>query len=69
MTPVFLKDLLYPANLIASDVPALLEYTCEVYYLEDREITVLYRDHVEFYNEEGQSSKKETVHVDWDAAA
>jgi glucosamine--fructose-6-phosphate aminotransferase (isomerizing) len=56
-------------NLIASDVPALLEYTREVYYLEDREIAVLYRDRVEFYNEEGQVFQKETSHVDWDAGA
>jgi glucosamine--fructose-6-phosphate aminotransferase (isomerizing) len=56
-------------NLIASDVPALLEYTRDVYYLADREIAVLYRNRVEFYNEEGQSSKKELTHVDWDASA
>jgi glucosamine--fructose-6-phosphate aminotransferase (isomerizing) len=56
-------------NLIASDVPAILEYTREVYYLEDREIAVLYRDRVEFYNEEGQSFQKEASHVDWDAGS
>jgi glucosamine--fructose-6-phosphate aminotransferase (isomerizing) len=56
-------------NLIASDVPALLEYTREVYYLEDREIAALYRDRVEFYNEEGQLRTKESSHVDWDVSA
>ncbi|MDR2111021.1 MAG: glutamine--fructose-6-phosphate transaminase (isomerizing), partial [Spirochaetaceae bacterium] len=56
-------------NLIASDVPALLEYTREVYYLGDREIAVLYRDRVEFYNEEGESLEKEVSHVEWDAGA
>jgi glucosamine--fructose-6-phosphate aminotransferase (isomerizing) len=56
-------------NLIASDVPALLEYTREVYYLADREIAVLTREGVEFYNEEGQSIEKEISHVDWDASA
>ncbi|MDR1353565.1 MAG: glutamine--fructose-6-phosphate transaminase (isomerizing) [Treponema sp.] len=56
-------------NLIASDVPALLEYTRDVYYLEDREVAVLYRDRVEFYNGEGQSAAKELSHVDWDASA
>ncbi|MDR0998588.1 MAG: glutamine--fructose-6-phosphate transaminase (isomerizing), partial [Treponema sp.] len=55
--------------LAASDVPALLEYTRDVYYLEDREAAVLYRDRVEFYNEEGQPFEKKTVHIDWDAAA
>jgi glucosamine--fructose-6-phosphate aminotransferase (isomerizing) len=56
-------------NLIASDVPALLEHTRDVYYLADREIAALYRDRVEFFNEDGQSLQKEKSHVDWDAAA
>ncbi|MDR0759129.1 MAG: glutamine--fructose-6-phosphate transaminase (isomerizing) [Treponema sp.] len=56
-------------NLIASDVPALLEHTRDVYYLADREIAVLYRDRVEFFNEDGQSLQKEKSHVDWDAEA
>jgi glucosamine--fructose-6-phosphate aminotransferase (isomerizing) len=56
-------------NLIASDVPALLEHTREVYYLGDREIAVLYRDRIDFYNEDGEALSKEISHVDWDAAA
>ncbi len=56
-------------NFIASDVPALLEYTREVYYLDDREIAVLYRDHVDFFNSEGQPVQKKTKHIDWDIAA
>lgn len=57
------------SNLIASDVPALLEYTREVYYLNDREIAVLYRDHVDFYNQEREKISKELCHIDWDVAA
>ncbi|GHV81573.1 glutamine--fructose-6-phosphate aminotransferase [isomerizing] [Spirochaetia bacterium] len=56
-------------NLIASDVPALLEYTREVYYLDDREIAVLYKDHIDFYNDEGQVIQKEKTHIEWDAAS
>ncbi|TAH45780.1 MAG: glutamine--fructose-6-phosphate transaminase (isomerizing), partial [Treponema sp.] len=56
-------------NLIASDVPALLEYTRDVYYLADREIAVLYRDRVDFYNEDGNRIEKELKHVEWDVAA
>jgi glucosamine--fructose-6-phosphate aminotransferase (isomerizing) len=56
-------------NLIASDVPPLLEHTREVYYLCDREIAVLYRDHVDFFDEEGTSLSKKTVHVEWDVEA
>ncbi|HKL85354.1 MAG TPA: glutamine--fructose-6-phosphate transaminase (isomerizing), partial [Treponemataceae bacterium] len=57
------------ANLIASDVPAILEYTRDIYYLNDKEIAVLYRDHVDFFDEEGEKTKKELVHVEWDVAA
>jgi glucosamine--fructose-6-phosphate aminotransferase (isomerizing) len=56
-------------NLIASDVPALLEHTRDVYYLDDREIAVLHRDHIDFYNEDGEARGKKKFHVDWDAAA
>jgi glucosamine--fructose-6-phosphate aminotransferase (isomerizing) len=56
-------------NLIASDVPALLEHTRDVYYLEDREIAVLFRDHVKFYNEEGKELHKEIFRIEWDAEA
>ena len=56
-------------NLIASDVPALLEHTRDVFYLEDREIAVLYRDKIEFFNEDGQALDKTVSHVGWDAAA
>lgn len=56
-------------NLIASDVPALLEYTRDVYYLDDREVAVLYRDHVEFYGENGEKHEKATKHIEWDVSA
>jgi len=56
-------------NLIASDVPAILEYTREVYYLNDHEIAVLYRDRVDFFDADGTPVAKKTVHVDWDVAA
>ena len=57
------------ANYIASDVPAILEYTRDVYYLDDREVAVLYRDRVDFFNYEGERVAKATKHVDWDVAA
>ncbi|MDR1106664.1 MAG: glutamine--fructose-6-phosphate transaminase (isomerizing) [Treponema sp.] len=56
------------SSFIASDVPALLEHTRDVYYLDDREIAVLFRDRIEFYNDEGQPVLKETARVSWDAA-
>ncbi len=56
-------------NFIASDVPALLEYTRDVYYPEDGEIASLYRDHVDFFNDDGKITGKKTVRVEWDAQA
>ncbi len=55
--------------LIASDVTPLLEYTRDVYYLNDGEIAVLYRDRVEFFDREGHPLTKETTRVEWDVSA
>ena len=56
-------------NFIASDVPALLEHTRDVYYLGDRELAVLYTDHVDLFNFEGEKIIKEPSHVEWDIDA
>ena len=56
-------------NLIASDVPPLLEYTREVYYPDDLEIAAVYRDHVDFFDIDGNPIEKKTVHVEWDVTA
>ena len=56
-------------NFIASDVPAVLEYTREIYFLEQKEIAVLYQDHVDLFNEDGARIIKNPVHVDWDMSA
>ncbi len=56
-------------NFIASDVPALLEHTRDVYYLDEKEIAVLYTDHVDIFNFEGTKIKKEPKHVEWDVDA
>lgn len=56
-------------NFIASDVPALLEYTRDVYYLGEKEIAVLYTDHVNLYNFEGEKITKQVSHVEWDMDA
>ncbi|MDR3301840.1 MAG: glutamine--fructose-6-phosphate transaminase (isomerizing) [Spirochaetaceae bacterium] len=53
-------------NYLASDVPALLPYTREVHFLNEREIAVLYRDHVDLYNESGEKIIRQPTHVDWD---
>lgn len=56
-------------NFIASDVPALLEHTRDVYYLDEKEIAVLYTDHVELFNFEGEKIIKKASHVEWDMDA
>ena len=56
-------------NFIASDVPALLEHTRDVYYLGERELAVLYTDQVDLFNFEGEKIIKEPSHVEWDIDA
>lgn len=56
-------------NFIASDVPALLEHTRDVYYLDEKEIAVLYTDHVDLFNFEGTKILKQPSHVEWDVDA
>ncbi len=56
-------------NFIASDVPALLEHTRDVYYLGERELAVLYNDHVDLFNFDGEKIIKQPSHVEWDMDA
>ena len=56
-------------NFVASDVPALLEHTRDVYYLGEKELAVLYTDHVDLFNFEGEKIIKEPSHVEGDMDA
>jgi len=56
-------------NFIASDVPALLEHTREVHFLNDHEVAVLYRDRVDLYTDQGEKIIRKPYHVDWDLEA
>lgn len=53
-------------NLIASDIPALLAYTREVIFLEDREIAVISRSDVSIFDEYGIPVNRESFHINWD---
>ncbi len=55
-------------NLIASDFPALLEYTRSVYLLEDKEVAVIQKDSVEVFDEYGNKVEKKPFVVDWDVS-
>jgi len=56
-------------NFIASDVPAILKYTKDVYYIDNYEIVKLGRDKVEFFNEDLEPLQKEMKTVEWDITA
>lgn len=56
-------------SFVASDIPALLPHTRDVYFMEDRQIALLRVDGIAFYNEFGQPIEKESTHVDWDVEA
>lgn len=56
-------------NLIASDVPAILKYTRNVYYMENEEIVCLSKENIRFYNIDGESLQKEEVTIEWDIDA
>ncbi|MDR2663390.1 MAG: glutamine--fructose-6-phosphate transaminase (isomerizing) [Treponema sp.] len=56
-------------NLIASDIPALLPHTREVIYMEEGELAVLYRDHIELINPQGDHVIRAPSRVEWDPEA
>ena len=56
-------------NFIASDIPAILEYTRDIYILEDREVINVQADKVEIFNLLGEKIKRDVFHVDWDVAS
>lgn len=53
-------------NFIGSDIPAILEYTRNVYILNDGEMALLTRDGVELMTIEGNFISREMFRVDWD---
>lgn len=56
-------------NLIASDVPAVLKYTREVFFIQNEEIACLSKENIEFFNVDGESIKKESKTIEWDVNA
>ncbi len=56
-------------NYIASDVPAILKHTRNVYYIENGEIVRLTRESVQFYNSDLEPVEKVMSTVEWDITA
>ncbi|MCX6814956.1 MAG: glutamine--fructose-6-phosphate transaminase (isomerizing) [Candidatus Aenigmarchaeota archaeon] len=55
-------------NFVASDIPAFLERTRNVMYLDDNEMAVLTRTGVRFCNiQTGEETKKRIIRIEWDA--
>ena len=56
-------------NLIASDVPAVLKYTREVYFIENEEIAKLSEHDITFFNVDGEPIEMELKKIEWDIHA
>ena len=54
---------------VTSDVPAILNYTRNVYYIGNMEIGRLADGHITFYNLDGNEIEKELVEIKWVAKA
>lgn len=56
-------------NMIASDFAPLLEYTKDVYLLENGDTVVLTADTVDIYDEDDKKVERETLHIKWNVDA
>lgn len=56
-------------NFVASDIPALLKHTRDVYFLDDGDMAILTQDDIKILNEFGGEVKKEVFNVTWDVKA
>lgn len=57
-------------NFVASDIPAILEYTRDVYVLDDGEMAILTKDAVQCFSLDGEPvAHKDIYKVTWDAVA
>ena len=56
-------------SFVASDVPAILKYTRNVYYIGNMEMCRLQKGNVTFYNLDSDEIEKDLVEIQWDAEA
>ena len=54
-------------SMLASDVPAILKYTRNVYYIDNAEIACLKKGQVNFFNIDGEEIVKTVSKITWDA--
>ena len=56
-------------NFIASDIPAVLNYTNKFYFLDDLEISVISKNSIEFYDIDLNKVEKDIKDIEWDCAS
>ena len=56
-------------SFLASDVPAILKYTRNVYYINDYEVVKLSAQKIEFFTMDEEKIKRYPVRIDWDENA
>ena len=56
-------------NFIASDIPAILKYTRDVYLIENNEIVELKKDSIKIMDIKGNIINRDVMHVEWDIEA
>ena len=56
-------------NFIASDASAILEYTRDIYYLDNLDIAKVEKNNISFYTTSGEAVEKNAEYITWDIAA
>ena len=56
-------------NYISSDIPAILSFTKDFYFLDDNEIALLSKDNIIFYDKKLNKIDKKVKIIDWSASA
>jgi len=56
-------------NLVASDIPAMLDHTRQIVIMNDGEMAILKKKVVEFYNKDGERIDKEKKEIKWSSAS
>ena len=56
-------------NFIASDIPAVLNYSKDIYFLNDNEMAIVRKDNIEFFRTNLTPISKELTTIEWDNEA
>ncbi len=54
-------------NFVASDAPAIIDFTRDAIFLEDYQMAVVSKEHVKITSSTGERVKHNVVHIDWEA--